>query len=146
MGHHVLNHKEALIGSLILSVIILGKGKHKKVLPEVEKVNNKKSCNNEKKEGNNNEYVVNVNDLFVVCDSCVENINISCDKMDWVVINGASTHATLRRDVFSTHETSDFGVVCMGNNGQANVIEIGDICVKTRNGITLILKGVKHIP
>ncbi|GAA0152799.1 hypothetical protein LIER_37564 [Lithospermum erythrorhizon] len=34
----------------------------------------------------------------------------------------------------------------MGNNGQANVIGMRDISVKTNNGTTLILKGEKHIP
>lgn len=34
-GHHMVNHKETLIDSLILSVIIMGKRAHKKVLPEV---------------------------------------------------------------------------------------------------------------
>ena len=46
-----------------------------------------------------------------------------------MVDSGVSTHATSRRDLFSTYETYDFGVVRMGNNGQANVIRIGDVCV-----------------
>ena len=33
--------------------------------------------------------------------------------MDWVVDNGVSTHATSRRGLFSTYETSDFGIVRM---------------------------------
>ena len=30
-----------------------------------------------------------------------------------MVDSGASTHATSRRDLFSTDETRDFGVVCL---------------------------------
>jgi hypothetical protein len=44
--------------------------------------NKKKDYNNDKKEGNNNEYVAIVKDFFIVCDNCVENVNLSCDKMD----------------------------------------------------------------
>jgi hypothetical protein len=80
--------------------------------------------NNNNNEGNNNEDIVIVDDFFIVCDGCVENVNISCDEMDWVVDSGAFTHATSRRDLFSTYETGDFRVVRMGNNGQANVIGI----------------------
>ncbi|GAA0139832.1 hypothetical protein LIER_01302 [Lithospermum erythrorhizon] len=75
-----------------------------------------------------------------------QNVNLSCDEMDWVVDSGGSTHATSRHDLFSSYETGDFGVVRMENNGQASVIRIGDICVKTSNGTPLVLKGVKHIP
>lgn len=62
--------------------------------------NKKKSYNNNKKEGNNSKYVIIVDDFFVVCDSCVENVNLSCDEMDWVVDSDASTHATSRFDLF----------------------------------------------
>lgn len=63
-----------------------------------------------------------------------------------MVNSGASTHATSRRDHFLTYETDDFGVAHMGNNGQTNFIGIRDICVKTSNETTLVLKGVNHIP
>ncbi|KAI5427010.1 hypothetical protein KIW84_032439 [Lathyrus oleraceus] len=77
--------------------------------------------------------------------SCVENVNLSCDEMDLVVDNGASTHAISRSGLFSTYEISDFGVVCRRNNGQVNIIRIGDIFVETSNETTLDLKIVKHI-
>lgn len=86
--------------------------------------NKKKSCTNDNKKGNNNEYVVIVDDFFVFCDICVENVNLSCGEMDWVVDSGAFTHTTSKRGMFSTYETGDFRVVRMGINGQANVIGI----------------------
>ncbi|WJX13388.1 hypothetical protein P8452_03779 [Trifolium repens] len=122
------------------------KGHIKRFCRKLKRENKKKGYNNDNKEGNNNEDVAIVDDFFIVCDGVVENVNLSCDEMDWVVDSGASTHATSRRDLFSTYETGDFGVVRMGNNGQANVIGIGDVCVETSNGTTLVLKGVKHIP
>ncbi|WJX48823.1 hypothetical protein P8452_35337 [Trifolium repens] len=122
------------------------KGHIKRFCRKLKRENKKKGYNNDNKEGNNNEDVAIVDDFFIVCDGVVENVNLSCDDMDWVVDSGASTHATSRRDLFSTYETGDFGVVRMGNNGQANVIGIGDVCVETSNGTTLVLKGVKHIP
>ena len=91
------------------------KGHIKKYCRKLKRENKKKNCN-DKREGNNNEDISIVDDFFVVCDGCVENINLSCDEMDWVVDSGASTHATSRRDLFSTYEIGDFGVVRMRNN------------------------------
>ena len=55
------------------------KGHIKSYCQKLKRENKKKSYTNDKKEGNNNEDVAIVDDFFVVCDSCVENINLSCD-------------------------------------------------------------------
>lgn len=79
-----------------------GKGTHKKVFSGVEKGKQEEEIQQWKNKGNNNRDVVIVGDFFVVCDSYLENVNLSCDEMDWVVDIGASTHATSRHDIFST--------------------------------------------
>lgn len=61
-----------------------------------------------------------------------------------MIDSGASTHATFRRDLFSTYEAGDFGAVRMGNRGQSSVVGMGNIYVETST--TLVLKDVKHIP
>lgn len=91
---------------------------------KLKRENKKTSCNKYTKECNNKGYVATVDDFFIVCDCCVDNVNLSYDDMDLVVDSGAYTHATSRRDLFSTYENTDFGVVHMGNNGKANVIRI----------------------
>ena len=75
-------------------------GTHKRFCRKLKRENKKKGYNNDNKEGNNNEDVAIVDDFFIVCDGVVENVNLSCDDMDWVVDSGASTHATSRRDLF----------------------------------------------
>lgn len=127
------------------------KGHIKKYCRKLKKENknkykNNNNNNNDKREGNNNDNVAIVDDFLVVCDSVDENVNLSCDEVDWVVDSGASTHATSQRDLFSTYEAGDFGIVRMGNNDQAKVVGMGNVCVETSNGTTLALKGVKHIP
>ena len=34
----------------------------------------------------------------------------------------------------------------MGNDSYADIVEIGDICVKANTGYTLILKDIRHVP
>lgn len=58
------------------------KGHIKRYFHNLKMENKNKNYNNDKKEGNNNEVVVIVDDFFVICDSCVENVNLSCDEMD----------------------------------------------------------------
>ncbi|GAA0172767.1 hypothetical protein LIER_26524 [Lithospermum erythrorhizon] len=72
------------------------KGHIKRYFRKLKRENKKKNYNNDKKEGNNNEDIVIIHDFFDVCDGCVDNVNLSCDEMDWVVDSGASTHATSR--------------------------------------------------
>lgn len=82
----MVNHKETLIDSLIFSVIIVGKMGHiKRYCQKLKRENKKKSYNNDKKEGNNNEDVAIGDDLSIACNSCVENVNLSCDEMNWVL-------------------------------------------------------------
>ena len=73
-------------------------------------------------------------------------INIACQDSSWVVDSGATTHATSQRDLFSTYTSGSYGSVKMGNDGLAQVVGIGDICLETSIGTRLLLKGVKHVP
>ena len=50
-------------------------------------------------------------------------INSAFDETSWVIDSGATIHVTFCRDFY----TSDFGVVRMGNNGVAKVIDIGNV-------------------
>ncbi|KAG7553078.1 Zinc finger CCHC-type superfamily [Arabidopsis thaliana x Arabidopsis arenosa] len=72
-------------------------------------------------------------------------INV-CQDTSWVVDSGATTHATSQRDLFSTYTPGSYGSVKMGNDGLAQVVGIGDICLETSIGTRLMLKDVKHVP
>jgi hypothetical protein len=48
------------------------------------------------------------------------------DDMTWIPDNGATIHATSRRELFSNYTAGDFGVVKMGNNDRAQIIGTTD--------------------
>jgi len=73
-------------------------------------------------------------------------VNFVSHETSWVIDSGASVHATSRRDFFTSYRSGDFGSVKMGNNGLAQAVGIGDVCLETRNGTRLVLNNVKHIP
>ncbi|KAA0040427.1 Retrovirus-related Pol polyprotein from transposon TNT 1-94 [Cucumis melo var. makuwa] len=73
-------------------------------------------------------------------------VNLVIQQSSWVIDSGASVHATSKREFFASYTPGDFGSVRMGNDGPTNVVGIGDVHLKNRNGSRLILKNVKHIP
>ncbi|KAJ0020875.1 hypothetical protein Pint_32538 [Pistacia integerrima] len=71
-------------------------------------------------------------------------INLTCEDPSWVIDNGATIHATSRKDFFSSYTPGSFGTMKMGNNGMSMIIGTGDVCLETSNGSRLTLKDVKH--
>jgi hypothetical protein len=67
------------------------------------------------------------------------------DDMTWILDSGATIHATSRREFFTNYTTGDFGVVKMGNNDRAQITRRGDVHLETENGMTLVLKSVRHV-
>ena len=57
----------------------------------------------------------------------------------------ASCHVTPRNEFFTSYEARNFGRVKMCNDNYANIMGIGDICVKANTRYTLILKDVRHV-
>ena len=57
----------------------------------------------------------------------------------------ASCDVTPRKELFTSYKVGKFGRVKMGNDSYANIVGIGDICVKANTGYTLILKDVRHV-
>ena len=67
----------------------------------------------------------------------VDNIND-----EWVV-DSAATHQVIRtKELFTTYKAGDFGTVKMGNTNYLKIVGIGDVCIKTNVGFTVILKNV----
>jgi hypothetical protein len=62
-----------------------------------------------------------------------------------VGLSNATIHATSRRELFNNYITGDFGVVKMRNNARAQIIGKGDVHLESENGMTLVLKSVRHV-
>ncbi|RDX87199.1 hypothetical protein CR513_31365, partial [Mucuna pruriens] len=75
-----------------------------------------------------------------------ESVNFVSDESIWIIDSGATLHVTSRKEFFTYYTTSDFGVLKMGNDGAAKVIDVGDVCLQTNIGMKLWLRGVKHAP
>ncbi|URE48637.1 hypothetical protein MUK42_14927 [Musa troglodytarum] len=65
--------------------------------------------------------------------------------LEWIIDTGASYHATPQREFFATYRSGNFGVVKMGTHGISNIINMGDIHIKTNLGCKLVLKDVRHV-
>ena len=75
-------------------------------------------------------------------DCCI----VSNPYVEWVIDSAASCHVTPRKDLFTSYKMGNFGRVKMGNDSYANIVGIGDICVRANTRYILILKDVRHDP
>ena len=48
---------------------------------------------------------------------------------------------TPRKELFTSYKAGNFGRVKMGNDSYADIVGIGDICVRANTGYTLIFEG-----
>jgi len=59
---------------------------------------------------------------------------------------GASFHITPSLELLYNYVTRKFGKVYLANVKSLNIIEIGDINIRTFNGSVWTLNNVRHIP
>lgn len=85
-------------------------------------------------------------DFLIFYDGDADAINLASHDTNWVIDSGASIHATARKEFFVNYTAGDFGVVKMGNDGNARIVGLGDVQLETNNGTRLVLKDVKHVP
>jgi hypothetical protein len=83
--------------------------------------------------------------LFTVSmeDACLFVSNYS---IDWILDSGASHHVTPSKDNFVAYSSGDYGKVHLGNNHFCNIVGVGDVQIKTKEGQHILLKQVRHIP
>jgi len=67
-------------------------------------------------------------------------------KTEWILDTGCTFHMCLYKDLFTTFEPVDCGVVLMGNDAQCKVAGIGTIQIKTNDGVVRTLTNVLYIP
>ena len=70
-----------------------------------------------------------------------------CEHVDniddeWVVDSAATHHVVRTKELFTTYKAGDFGTVKMGNTNYSKIVGIGDVCIKTNVGFTVMLKNV----
>lgn len=85
-----------------------------------------------------------VEDLIIVHDESL--VNLANYETSWVIDSGASLHVTSRKEFFTSYTPGDYGVLKMGNDGLAQVVGVGDVCLVTDIGAKLVLKNVRHVP
>ena len=68
------------------------------------------------------------------------------DDVEWVIDSTASYHVMSIKEFFTSYKSGDLGTVKMGNSSHSKIIGMGDICIETSIGCTLILKDVRHVP
>ena len=114
---------------------------------------NCKAWKNKQKQHKNQKMVDDENTAAVIVlkdevlaigqDDCC---TVSNPYVEWVIDLAASCHVTPRNELFTSYKTGNFGRVKMGNDSYANIMGIGDICVRANTEYTLILKNVRHVP
>jgi hypothetical protein len=67
-------------------------------------------------------------------------------KTEWIIDSGCTFHMCSYKDLFTTLEYVDSGVVLMGNDVQCKIVGIGTIQIKTRDGIIQTLTKVCYVP
>jgi hypothetical protein len=89
-----------------------------------------------------------VDDEEVVVLSVQEQKCEHVDNIDdeWVVDSAATHHVIRTKELFTTYKAGDFGTVKMGNTSYSKIVGIGDVCIKTNVGFTVMLKNVRHVP
>ena len=73
------------------------------------------------------------------CEHVVNN------DVEWVVDFAAPHHIIPTKGLFTTYKARDFGTVKMGNFSYLKIVGIGDVCIETNVGSTMMLKDVRHV-
>jgi hypothetical protein len=73
-------------------------------------------------------------------------MNLTCHDFTWEVDSAASFYVTSRRDLFSSYNQGDYGIVRMEDNEVCKISNIEDENVKISIGCKLILKNVRYVP
>ncbi len=87
----------------------------------------------------------------VICDDLIllrehESINLVSDESVWIIDSGATLHVTPRKELFTSYIAGTFRMLNMGNDGVAEIVGVGDVCLQTNMGVQLWMRGVKHAP
>ena len=71
--------------------------------------------------------------------------HVANNDVEWVVDSVASHYVIPIKELFITYRVGDFGTVKVGNSSYSIIVKIGDVCIKTNVGSTVISKNVQHV-
>ena len=80
--------------------------------------------------------------LFIEEQKCE---HVANNDVEWVVDSAASHHVIPTKGLFTMYKAKNFGAMKMGNSNYLKIVEIGDVCIETSVGNTVILKVVQHV-
>ena len=72
--------------------------------------------------------------------------HVANNNVEWVVDSTVSNHINPTKGLFATYKAGNFGTMKMGNSSYSKIVGIGDLCIKTNVGSTVMLKDVQHVP
>ena len=50
------------------------------------------------------------------------------------------------KGLFAMYKAGDFDIVKIDSSSYSKIVGIGDVCIETNVGITMMLKDVQHVP
>ena len=68
--------------------------------------------------------------------------HVAINDVEWVVDSVAPHHIIPIKGLFTMYKVGDFGTMKMGNSSYSKIVGIGDVCIETNVGSTMMLKGV----
>ena len=71
--------------------------------------------------------------------------HVANNDVEWVVDSTAFHHVFLTKWLFTTYKAGDFGTMKMSNSSYSKIVKIGDVCIETNVGSTVMLKDVRHV-
>jgi len=84
------------------------------------------------------------NDVVTLICATGEGNHIIDSNAEWVVDSAASYHCVSKK-YLSAYKAGNLGSIKMSNSSVANIVGLGDICIQTNLGCTVVLKNVRHI-
>ena len=98
---------------------------------------------------NNNEETIVVaseGELLIIVSYEDAFLYASNHDNDWILDSGSSYHATPSRENCISYKSGNLGKVRVGNKSICDIKVVGDVIVKTKDGSSLFLKWVRHVP
>ena len=72
--------------------------------------------------------------------------HVANNDVEWVVDSAAPHHIIPTKGFFITYKAGDFGIVKIGNSSYSKIVGIGDVCIETNVGSTMMLQDVRNVP
>ena len=77
--------------------------------------------------------------LFIKEQKCK---HVANNDVEWIVDSATPHHIIPTKGLFTTYKAGYFGIIKMGNFSYSKIMRIGNVCIKTNVGSTVMLKDV----